>query len=110
MTQYEKHQRMIANILNEFDFDRVHQAMICLGWEWYFTGVPTIDELRDGARERIDSAIKGCLKEGNDNKSYSSSSGGLKATVEKNTCGQIDFIELEFVLTSWDSESDDILV
>jgi hypothetical protein len=97
---------MIADILNEFDFDRVHRAMLCLGWEWYYYGIPTIDKLRDGARERMDNAIKGCLEGSLSDTPYYSSSGGLKATVEKNNYGQIDFIELEFVLTSWDTTDD----
>ena len=107
MTQYEIHQIMIANILNQFDFIRVHQVMVCLDWEWYYNGTPTIDGLRNAARKRIDSAIKGCIDEGTANIPYHSSSGGLKATVEKNINGQIDFIELEFVVSSWDTTAEE---
>lgn len=107
MTQYERHQRMIANILNEFDFIRVHQVMVCLDWEWYYNGIPTIDGLRNAARKQMDSAIKGCINEGTPNIPYSASSGGLKATVEKNIYGQIDFIELEFVVSSWETISEE---
>ena len=108
MTQYERHQRMIANILNEFDFIKIHQVMVCLDWQWmYNNGIPTIDGLRNAARKRIDSAIKGCIGEGTANIPYSASSGGLKATVEKNIYGQIDFIELEFVVSSWDTTAEE---
>lgn len=99
---------MIANILNEFDFIKIHQVMVCLDWQWmYNNGIPTIDGLRNAARKRIDIAIKGCIGEGTVNIPYSASSGGLKATVEKNIYGQIDFIELEFVVSSWDTTAEE---
>ena len=107
MTQYEWNQILIANTLNEFDFIRVHQVMVCLDWEWYYNGTPTIDGLRNAARKRIDSAIKGCIDEGSANIPYHSSSGGLKATVEKNIYGQIDFIRLEFVVSDWETISEE---
>lgn len=94
---------MMANTLNEFDFIRVSQTMVCLDWQWYYNGIPTIDELRNVARKQIDSAIKGCINEGTANIPYFSSSGGLKATVEKNIDGQIDFIGLEFVVVNWET-------
>jgi len=107
MTQYEWNQILIANTLNEFDFIRVHQVMVCLDWKWYYDGIPTIDELRTAARERIDSTIKGCIRESSANIPYHSSSGGLKVTVEKNIYGQIDFIRLEFVVSDWETISEE---
>jgi hypothetical protein len=38
----------------------------------------------------------------NPNEEYYVSSGGLKATAIKDDYGQITFLELEFVLTSWE--------
>ena len=107
MTKYERHQIMIANILNEFNFIRVHEVMVCLNWEWRNNGIPTIDKLRNDARKRMDDAIKYCIYEGTANIPYHSSSGGLKATVEKNIYGQIDFIELEFVVSSWETTAEE---
>jgi hypothetical protein len=106
MTAYEKHLRMIANIINEFDFEKVHKAMKCLGWTWFGVGCPTIDQLRNSARHRLDSAIKGCLADGKPDIEYIVSSGGMKATAYKNDYGQITFIQLEFILTSWESDED----
>jgi hypothetical protein len=98
--------RMIATILNNFDFNRVQTTMKHLNWGWHAIGVPTVDDIIFAARERIESAIKGCLIDARPNQEYSSSSGGLKATVMKDEYGQIDFIELEFILTSWDVSPD----
>ena len=100
---YDRHMNMIAEILNEFDFERVHSTMTQLGWTWHAIGVPTIDDLRKSSRQRIDDAIKGCLGDGQTGSEFFSSSGGLKATVTKNHYGQIDFIQLEFILESWET-------
>jgi len=102
MTHHERHQKMMFDIMNNFDYDRVRSVMKYLEWEWYGKGVPTVDDIRFAARERIESVIKNCLLDANPNEEYISSSGGLKATAIKDDYGQITFLQLEFVLTSWD--------
>jgi hypothetical protein len=102
MTHHERHQKMMFDIMNNFDYDRVRSVMKHLEWEWYGKGVPTVDDIRFAARERIESVIKNCLLDANPNEEYISSSGGLKATAIKDDYGQITFLQLEFVLTSWD--------
>jgi hypothetical protein len=99
---HERHQKMMFDIMNNFDYDRVCGVMKHLEWEWYDKGVPTVDDIRFAARERIESVIKNCLLDANPNEEYFVSSGGLKATAIKDDYGQITFLELEFVLTSWD--------
>lgn len=93
---------MMFDIINHFDFLKVHLVMVGIGWVWYPNGTPSVDELRFAARERIESVIKNCLLDAQPDQEYISSSGGLKATAIKNDYGQITFLELEFVLTSWD--------
>ena len=45
---------LIDNILDEFDFERVHKAMVALNWQWHNTdGVPTIGDLRRNARNLL---------------------------------------------------------
>lgn len=102
MTNHERHQKMMFDIINNFDFNKVKIVMDALHWTWGFGGVPTISEIIFAARERIQSVIKHCLMEASPNEEYISSSGGLKAIAIKNEYGQITFLELEFVLTSWD--------
>ena len=102
MTHYERHQKMMFDIINNFDFLKVHLVMKSLNWGWYPKGVPTVDDITFSARERIESVIKNCLLDAMPDQEYISSSGGLKATAIKNDYGQITFLELEFVLTSWD--------
>jgi len=108
MTEYYRHQKMIANILNEFDFERVHKAMVVLGWKWMGTGIPSIEEIKLSARKKIDCAIEGCLKDGSQNEEYWVTSGGLRATVLKNENEKINFIKLEFVLANWETNDMEI--
>lgn len=93
---------MMFDILNHFDFLKVHLVMKFLNWTWYPKGVPTVDDITFSARERIESVIKNCLLDGQPHQEYFVSSGGLKATAIKDDYGQITFLELEFVLTSWE--------
>ena len=93
---------MMFDILNNFDFLKVHLVMKFLNWTWYPKGVPTVDDITFSARERIESVIKACLLDAKPEEEYFVSSGGLKATAIKNDYGQIEFLQLEFVVTSWD--------
>ena len=93
---------MMFDIINNFDFQKVHDVMKYLDWTWYSKGIPTVDDIRFSARERIESVIKNCLLDANPNEEYFVSSGGLKATAIKDDYGQITFLQLEFVIVSWD--------
>lgn len=108
MNLYDHNLILISNVLNDFNFQKVHNCMKCLNWDWFDKGIPTVDDLRFSARERMESAIKGCLEHGTQGQGFMSSSGGLKATATKNNYGQIDFLELEFVVTSWDTSLEDL--
>ena len=102
MIHHDRHQKMMFDIINNFDFLKVHLVMKSLNWLWYPKGVPTVDDITFSARERIESVIKACLLEAKPEEEYFVSSGGLKATAIKNDYGQITFLQLEFVVTSWD--------
>jgi hypothetical protein len=102
MKYYERHQKMMFDIINNFDFQKVHDVMKYLDWTWYSKGIPTVDDIRFSARERIESVIKNCLLDANPNEEYFVSSGGLKATAIKDDYGQITFLQLEFVIVRWD--------
>lgn len=108
MYNYHRHLTMISDILNEFKFERVSKTMKCLDWEWFNVGHPTVDQLRNSARERLDAVVKNCLLDGVPEIGYTVSSGGLKATAYKNDYGQITFIELEFILTSWETTDSEL--
>lgn len=100
-------QRMIQQIMDNFDWQKCHTTMSAIGWEWFFVGVPTIYDLKECGRKLIDVAVQGVKKpEIKHDSYYYSSTGGLKAIAWKNKYGHITSIELEFVLTSWESDGD----
>lgn len=105
----ETNKLMIQNILENFDFHKCRKAMTALKWEWAGRGVPTIEEIRKSAIDRLECAIEGCLNR-EDHKShkepYFCSSGGLKATAWRNKYHRIEYLLLEFVLTEWNTDGD----
>lgn len=98
---------MIQEVIDNFDFIKCWQTMRHLNWTWGLQPhIPTIDELKVGAKQRIRDAIR-IAKGGESSKStYFSSSGGLKASAWRNKYFQIEGLQLEFVLTDWTSEGD----
>lgn len=102
-------EKMIEDVLEHFDFEKCHYVMTKLRWFWFGRGVPTIEDLKDSARQRLESAIKGATDKKDRlplNSYYFCSSGGLKATAWRNRYGHLEAINLEFVLTEWDSDGD----
>jgi len=100
---------MIDEIMGEFNFGKVQDAMFHLNWKWAGTmkGVPTIDELREGAQELLESAAKSRL--GNYIDEYHElgivcQTGGFKATAWCNEAKtEITGLRLEFIITDWDT-------
>jgi hypothetical protein len=113
-SQHITEEKMIDEIIQEFNFERCYLAMNTLNWEWFSTGglvrgVPTVEMLKDAAIDRLHSAMEGVKDKENRlsaNEHYSCSSGGLKGTAWKNRYGHITGIKLEFVLEEWDSDGD----
>jgi hypothetical protein len=50
----------INEIMETFDFEMVHRVMKFLDWEWHSSGVPSIETLKDQARELLQEADRGC--------------------------------------------------
>ena len=107
LSQYQMEDKMIQDILDNFDFKRCHDAMKALRWQWGFDeGTPTIEKLKESAVERLIGAMKEAKEDKKPNITYFSSSGGLKGNAWVNRYGQIEGVRLEFVLTDWDSDGD----
>jgi hypothetical protein len=101
---HKTEQELIDEILEEFDYAKCKLVMDHLNWTWGFNNqVPSIQQLKESARDRIESAIEGLKssKKWTHHQPYMSSSGGLCVHVWKNRYGQICDIKLEFVLTEW---------
>jgi hypothetical protein len=103
----EQENKMIQDIIDNFDFRKCEVVMKALDWTWGFDrGVPTIKMLEQSAIERLRSAMELAKQEKRPNTTYFSSSGGLKANAWINRYGHIEGVRLEFVLTEWDSDGD----
>lgn len=109
MNQKEMETKMIQDVLENFDFTKCWMVMRTLNWGWGFSQeTPSIFELKTSAEKRMRDAIEYC-KQSSKISHHSPcyvSSGGLKATVWKNMYNQIISVQLEFVLTDWDSDGD----
>ena len=86
--------KQINEILNNFDFKKVNQAMKLLNWKWFYKEsedkIPTITQLKKEA--------KNLLKQVIDCSEYSvCSTGGFVARKE------FGYLLLEFVLEDWDT-------
>ncbi len=100
-------EKMINDVMDNFDFERCHLAMKALDWCWVGVGVPTVEMLQDSALDRIFSAIKGLSSSNGKlpkNSQYFSQSGGLKATAWRNKRGVVESIRLEFILSESNSD------
>ena len=103
----EHEDKMIQDILENFDFQKCRSVMQVLNWEWATVpGIPTIDRLKKAAENRLRDAMD-MAKKGKCSKStYFVSSGGLRANAWSNRYGQVEGVRLEFVLTDWDTDGD----
>ena len=101
---------MIKDIMDEFDFDRVKLTMDALNWKWYSSNysIPTINELKIQAERLLRGAAESRLGEFKD--TYHevpiiNATGGFEARAwcDKDKT-KITTMQLDFVVTSWDSE------
>lgn len=93
--------RKIEYILDYFDFVKVQKVMECLDWKWRDSpDTPTIPELRIHAREQLREVVANYKKD----RSYKFViCGGFKSSIyDEEPDGDI-VLELEFVVTEWDS-------
>ena len=95
----------IDDIMENFDFERVHKVMDMLEWRWGSAknGVPSVEELKKEAKRLLVSA---CVEKNH------ISTGGFKAVFEKSTGWGLDndddpYVGLEFILEEWEGGLDD---
>ena len=83
----------ISEILDNFDFEMVHKAMIALEWNWYMgimgEGIPSVGALKKTAGELLSDAWM---------KKTTISSGGFSAGYDDGD------LVLRFILEEWFSE------
>jgi hypothetical protein len=102
--------KMIDDIMDEFNFAKVQNAMDYLGWKWVGEYV-TMEMLRNEAERLLRGAAKMRLGEYKSEPWYEPiqySTGGFEAIAWCNESKtKITTLELKFVLAEWDSEIED---
>lgn len=95
----------INNILDQFNFNKVHDYMVSVNWRWAFAkskdGVPTVDELKKEAHRLLINSVE---------EKTNISTGGFKAIYEAEDEWDDDpYIGLEFIIEEcegFDSDED----
>lgn len=85
----------IIDLVNGFNFDRVHKVMAASEWKWARPDglrTPTIDEMRDHCVNLLINA---------DRENTTIGSGGFEAICKVDDCGRKTF-KLQFII-AWDS-------
>ena len=88
----DEQRKALDNIMDWFDFEKVHKTMRSLRWEWLGTveGIPCLGEIKERARELLTNSIE---------QETSVGSGGFQVTyipVE-------GFLKLEFIVSEWEA-------
>ena len=100
---------MVQEVLDEFDFEKVHLTMKALKWTWATVpGIPTIDRLKETAEYLLRGSIEGALKCENlhGEAPYLHATGGFKAYCYRNRYKQITSLHLEFIVSEWETDGD----
>jgi hypothetical protein len=103
--------KMIDDIIDAFDFNKVWITMEYLGWRWDGQGVPTIKALIEEAKRLLKGAAKSRLTDFKDEYwelGIINGAGGVQATAYCNEAKtEIIALDLKFVLTEWDEQIED---
>lgn len=103
-TNYFRNQ-YVDEIIDNFNWDRVHKVMDFLKWTYNDDRVPDIEELKT----KGEILLKNIWLSTNEKKSeaWSIKSGGFKATAAYNhKKGRVDYLKLEFIIDDYYKEEE----
>ncbi len=99
-----EYQKLIDNIMENFNFDKVYHVMKVLDWEWIHSDgnfrVPSVEELKKRAAELLEQVINCYMTGVIKSKDYTPagvSCGGFVCHFDG------DFLKLEFVIDEWEA-------
>lgn len=103
MSREELIESMVTSVMEDFDFDRVHNVMVSLNWRWFIEGVdnsvPSIYRLMKVA-ERL---LRDCVQYYGEQEFHSICTGGLRASLERFT------LSLQFILAETSVDHSDFI-
>lgn len=92
MTKEQLIDQMISDVLDDFNFNEVHDVMKFLDWKWYRNGVEEVPNLYQLIKQ-AESLLRDVAKHYGDKKSHVVETGGFRATLDDDCLG------LDFILT-----------
>ena len=112
ISSLEKQLNLIDQIMDNFDFHKVHRVMKMLNWKWAHSesesGVPEEYELRNFARNELNRVLAGVM---DGHKEYQTSCGGFEAYAKRWSAEELDDgkpciqLILRFVVADWDVDT-----
>lgn len=87
----------IQEIIECFEFEKIHKVMTFLNWQWRDEGVPSLEKIKQYAEAQLRECIKN--SQTNHTESYVSC-GGFTSTY----CPKEKFLHLNFALDQWTAE------
>jgi hypothetical protein len=99
--------KMVEQVLENFNFNKVYLTMKALGWTWGMqTTPPTVEDLKRTAEYLLRGSIDGAIKSRDlrEWEGYLHATGGFKATAYRNRHKHIVSVQLEFIVTQWESD------
>ena len=101
--------KMVDDIINEFNFEKVQKTMHALDWTWASIqmAVPSISELKNTARYLLINVYnlrQDEYKETHPEVPVTCGTGGFRATALCNEDQVVDFLKLEFIVSEWECE------
>lgn len=107
MNRLQKEEKMINEILFNFDFEECFSVMKFLNRKWFGEyEIPSVEKLKQSAEQKLKNCIEIAKRGQSYHYTYNICSGGLKATAHINRYHQIVNLQLEFVLTDWETDGD----
>lgn len=105
----KKFQELIDDVMDNFNFHKVHKVMKFLNWTWGFSanGVPEIYELKETARRLLNECLYDLIQHGEDTWNISTGGFCVRATNYKDAEVEDDdsfrlSLKLSFELEDWD--------
>jgi len=103
-------QKMIDEVLENFDFEKVYLTMKALRWRWGTVPQtpPPMEKLRETAEYLLLGCINGALKceDLKPDVAYLNSSGGFKAYCHLNRYKHVTSLHLEFIVSFYEADGD----
>lgn len=103
-------QKMIDEVLENFDFEKVYLTMKALRWSWATTAQtpPPMERLKETAEYLLRGCIDGAIncKDLKPEVAYLNATGGFKAYCHLNRYKQVTSLHLEFIVSEWETDGD----